>query len=33
MASDSSIDLSVVKAGPMPADAAWPTEVAPASKG
>ncbi len=31
MASDSSIDLSVVKAGPMPADAAWPTEVAPAS--
>ena len=33
MASDSSIDLSVVKAGPMPADAAWPTEVAPASEG
>jgi hypothetical protein len=28
MESDSSIKMDVVKAGPMPADAAWPTELA-----
>lgn len=30
MASDSSIDMSVVKAGPMPEGSAWPTELATA---